>query len=46
LEPIIISFLFGLIVCILFTIIPIAKTYEIKPIQLLRLSAHHSLNNY
>tara|TARA_B110001450_G_C17658986_1_gene496409 strand:- start:96 stop:2639 length:2544 start_codon:yes stop_codon:yes gene_type:complete len=46
LEPIIISFLFGLIVCILFTIIPISKTYEIKPIQLLRLSAHHSLNNY
>ena len=45
-EPIIISFLFGLIVCILFTIIPISKTYEIKPIQLLRLSAHHSLNNY
>ena len=33
------SFLFGLIVCILFTIIPISKTYEIKPIQLLRLSA-------
>ena len=45
-EPIIISFLFGLIVSILFTIIPISKTYEIKPIQLLRLSAHHSLNNY
>ena len=46
LEPIMISFLFGLIVCVLFTIIPISKTYEIKPIQLLRLSAHHSLNNY
>ena len=45
-EPIIISFLFGLIVCVLFTIIPISKTYDIKPIQLLRLSAHHSLNNH
>jgi putative ABC transport system permease protein len=35
-----------MIVCVLFTIIPIAQTYEIKPIQLLRLSANNSINYY
>ena len=44
LQPIIISFSFGLIVCLLFTIIPIARTYEIKPIQLIRYSAHNIHN--
>ena len=45
-KPLIISFSFGMVVCILFTIIPIAQTYEIKPIQLLRLSAHNNLIYY
>ena len=45
-KPLIISFSFGMIVCVLFTIIPIAQTYEIKPIQLLRLSANNSINYY
>ena len=45
-KPVIISFSFGIIVCILFTIIPVAQTYEIKPIQLLRLSAHNNLIYY
>ena len=40
-KPIIISFSFGLIVCLLFTIIPIASTYKIKPIQLIRHAAHN-----
>ena len=44
LQPIIISFSFGLIVCLLFTIIPIARTYKIKPIQLIRYSAHNIHN--
>ena len=43
-KPIIVSFSFGLIVCLLFTIIPIASTYEIKPIQLIRHSAHNTHN--
>jgi putative ABC transport system permease protein len=43
-QPIIISFSFGLIICLLFTIIPIARTYEIKPIQLIRYSAHNIHN--
>ena len=42
-KPLIISFSFGMIVCILFTIIPITQTYHIKPIEILRLSAHNNL---
>ena len=45
-EPVFISFLFGFLVCVLFTIIPVSRTYNIKPSELLRLSAHHSLNYY
>ena len=45
-KPLIISFSFGMIVCILFTIIPISQTYQIKPIQLLRLSANNNLISY
>ena len=45
-NPIIMSLLFGMIVCLLFTIIPISRTYQIKPIQLIRMSSHHSLNNF
>jgi len=45
-KPLIISFSFGMIVCILFTIIPISQTYQIKPIQLLRLSANNNLIFY
>ncbi|MDC3140969.1 FtsX-like permease family protein, partial [Alphaproteobacteria bacterium] len=43
-KPIIISFSFGLIVCLLFTIIPISSTYKIKPIQLIRHAAHNIHN--
>ena len=42
-EPIFISFLYGLITCILFTIIPLLKTYKIKPIELIRNSSENSL---
>ena len=45
-NPIIMSLLFGMIVCLLFTIIPISRTYKIKPIQLIRMSSNHSLNNF
>ena len=45
-NPIIMSLLFGMIVCLLFTIIPISRTYQIKPIQLIRMSSNHSLNNF
>jgi len=37
-EPIFISCSYGFIVCLLFTIIPLSKTYEIKPIHLIRVS--------
>ncbi len=42
-EPIFISFSYGLITCILFTIIPLLKTYKIKPIELIRNSSENSL---
>jgi len=42
-EPIFISFLYGLITCILFTILPLLKTYKIKPIELIRNSSENSL---
>lgn len=45
-EPVFISFLFGFLVCVLFTIIPVSRTYNIKPSELLRLSAHNSLNTF
>ena len=44
LHPILISFLYGLITCILFTILPLLKTYKIKPIELIRKSSENSLN--
>ncbi len=44
LQPISISFLYGLIICILFTILPLLKTYKIKPIELIRNSSENSLN--
>lgn len=44
LQPISISFLYGLITCILFTILPLLKTYKIKPIELIRNSSENSLN--
>ena len=44
LHPILISFLYGLITCILFTILPLLKTYKIKPIELIRNSSENSLN--
>ncbi len=43
-QPILVSFLYGLITCILFTILPLLKTYTIKPIELIRNSSDNSLN--
>ena len=44
LQPISLSFLYGFIICILFTILPLLKTYKIKPIELIRNSSENSLN--
>jgi putative ABC transport system permease protein len=45
-EPIFISCSFGFVVCLLFTIIPLSKTYEIKPIHLIRISRDKIYNEY
>ena len=45
-EPILVSCSFGFIVSILFTVIPLSKTYEIKPIHLIRISREKILNQY